>query len=57
MCNFRQYKRTTYDSIQKFGIWQAFVLTSTGIAGGVFSAVTGSGLDICSFSMLTLLFR
>lgn len=53
----RQYKRKTYDNVQNFGAWQAFVLTLTGVVGGVFSAVTGSGLDICSFSMLTLLFR
>ena len=29
----------------------------TGFAGGIFTSVSGSGLDICSFSILTLLFR
>ena len=29
----------------------------TGFLGGIFSAVSGSGVDICSFSVLSLLFR
>ena len=33
------------------------VLIIAGIFGGIFTAVSGSGLDICSFSILTLLFR
>ena len=40
-----------------FGIWQAGVLSLTGFLGGIFSAITGSGVDICSFSILSLLFR
>ena len=55
--NFREHKRKTYDSIPNFGIWQAVVLLLTGFLGGIFSAITGSGVDICSFSMLSLLFR
>ena len=35
----------------------ALLLTVTGIFGGIFSAMAGSGIDICSFAMLTLLFR
>jgi len=33
------------------------VLLITGFAGGTFSALAGSGVDICSFSVLCLLFR
>ena len=54
---FRQHKRLTIDKIQNFGIWQALVLIVTGFIGGIFSAITGSGVDICSFSILSLLFR
>ena len=54
---FRQHKRITFDSIPMFGIWQAGVLSLTGFLGGIFSAITGSGVDICSFSILSLLFR
>ena len=53
----REHKRVTYDSIQNFGIWQALVLTLTGFIGGMFTGVTGSGTDICSFAILSLLFR
>lgn len=53
----RQHKRKTFDSIPSFGVWQAMVLTSVGFLGGIFSAIAGSGVDICSFSVLSLLFR
>ena len=53
----RQHKRPTFDSVPNFGLWQAMTLTITGFFGGIFSAITGSGVDICSFSMLSLLFR
>jgi hypothetical protein len=33
------------------------VLLVTGFVGGIFSALCGSGVDICSFSILSLLFR
>lgn len=36
--------------------WKAIVLFFTGFVGGICSAMGGSGLDICSFSVLTLLF-
>jgi hypothetical protein len=29
----------------------------TGFIGGIFTAIAGSGVDICSFSILSLLFR
>uniref|UniRef100_A0A914UZV2 Uncharacterized protein n=1 Tax=Plectus sambesii TaxID=2011161 RepID=A0A914UZV2_9BILA len=53
----RQHKRTTYDKVQHFNWWKALVLLAAGFLGGNFTAFAGSGLDICSFSMLTLLFH
>jgi len=53
----RENKRLTFDAIPNFGAWQAVVLVFVGLVGGVFSAVAGSGVDICSFSVLSLLFR
>ncbi|XP_040566743.1 uncharacterized protein [Lepeophtheirus salmonis] len=53
----RQHKRKTYDSIHGFGLWHGMVLFVVGFLGGIFSAISGSGVDICSFSILTLLFR
>ncbi len=38
-------------------IHQILVLIATGFVGGIFSSFAGSGLDICSFSVITLLFR
>jgi uncharacterized membrane protein YfcA len=52
-----QRKRITYDSVPKFNFWKAIVLFLTGMFGGLLTAFTGSGVDICSFSILTLLFR
>ncbi|KAI6183802.1 Protein of unknown function DUF81 domain containing protein [Aphelenchoides bicaudatus] len=52
-----QRKRIVYDSIPHFNWWKALVLFGTGFFGGLLSAFSGSGVDICSFSMLTLLFR
>jgi uncharacterized membrane protein YfcA len=37
--------------------WRAAVLQAFGFVGGVFSGMAGSGIDICSFACLTLLFR
>lgn len=37
--------------------WKACVLIATGFLGGIFSSISGSGIDICSFAVLTLLFR
>lgn len=53
----REHKRVTYDTIPNFGIWEAVVLLFTGFLGGIFSALAGSGVDICSFSVICLLFR
>ncbi|KAJ7335985.1 hypothetical protein OS493_013351 [Desmophyllum pertusum] len=53
----RYHKRKTYKTIPDFKMWKLIVLLHTGFIGGIFSAISGSGLDICSFSILTLLFR
>ncbi|CAH1801306.1 unnamed protein product [Owenia fusiformis] len=53
----RYHKRKTFSKIPDFKIWKSGALLLTGFFGGVFSAIAGSGLDICSFSILTLLFR
>ncbi|KAI1727390.1 sulfite exporter tauE/SafE domain-containing protein [Ditylenchus destructor] len=52
-----QKKRVTYETIQNFNSWKFAVLFVTGFIGGLCSAFAGSGVDICSFSVLTLLFR
>ena len=36
---------------------EALTLLVAGFIGGVFTAMSGSGIDICSFAVLTLLFR
>ncbi|CAJ0598908.1 unnamed protein product [Cylicocyclus nassatus] len=50
-------KRKTYPKIPDFKPWKAVVLAATGFVGGIFTAFAGSGVDICIFSMITLLFR
>ncbi|KAI6197564.1 hypothetical protein M3Y94_01239300 [Aphelenchoides besseyi] len=52
-----QRKRITYDTIPDFNVWKASILFATGFFGGLLSGFCGSGVDICSFSILTLLFR
>lgn len=52
-----QRTRPTFDSIRDWGRWQALVLVTSYFIGGIFSAVSGCGVDICSFSVLYLLFR
>ncbi|CAM9306688.1 unnamed protein product [Choristocarpus tenellus] len=37
--------------------WKGVTLLLFGFLGGVFSAISGSGIDICTFACLTLLFR
>merc|ERR1711998_225214 len=37
--------------------WKAALLMCFGFLGGIFSGVAGSGIDICSFACLTLIFR
>ena len=53
----RHHKRKTFMSIPNVNAWKIIVLIITGFIGGCFSSFAGSGIDICSFSMLCLLFR
>lgn len=43
--------------IERFGPRHAVMLAGTGVVGGVISGLTGSGLDILTFSLLVLRFR
>ncbi|KAH7727099.1 Protein C15A11.4 [Aphelenchoides avenae] len=52
----RDKKRKTVPVIQAFCWWKALVLLTTGFVGGVFTSFAGSGVDIATFSMVTLLF-
>ena len=51
------HKRKPYTTIPFFNVWKALVLMLAGFVGGICTSFAGSGLDICSFSLLTLLFR
>jgi len=59
----RNHGRRVFNSIPDFwekwnGIpWKMCTLVAFGFLGGIFSAMSGSGIDICSFSVLTLMFR
>ena len=53
----RTAKRRTFNKISNFNWWKALTLLAAGFMGGIFSSFAGSGIDICSFMILTLLFR
>ena len=53
----RYRDREVHRAVQRFGGRQAAQLFVTGVAGGMVSSITGSGLDILTFSLLVLLFR
>mmetsp|Transcript_1641 Transcript_1641/g.6024 ORF Transcript_1641/g.6024 Transcript_1641/m.6024 type:complete len:384 (-) Transcript_1641:89-1240(-) len=53
----RDHGRLAFDIIPNYRFWKTCVLVVTGFVGGVFSSIAGSGIDICSFAILTLLFR
>lgn len=50
-------ERLVYKEIQYFNLWKRVVLISFGFFGGILTSISGSGIDIASFSCLTLLFR
>ena len=54
--------RHVYDSIQDWNFnfrenWRRPAILITGFVGGILSSISGSGIDICSFAVITLLFR
>ena len=53
----RERQRIRNDSILVFGPKESLLFVVIGVVGGVVSGITGSGLDILTFTMLTLLFR
>ena len=53
----RYHGRRTFVKIPKFKAWKGLILFISGACGGIFTSFAGSGLDICSFSILTLFFR
>ena len=55
-CTLWELSSTGLGSYAAFN-WKAAVLFATGFLGGIFSSISGSGIDICSFACLTLLFR
>uniref|UniRef100_A0A8R1XQN0 Membrane transporter protein n=2 Tax=Onchocerca TaxID=6281 RepID=A0A8R1XQN0_ONCVO len=54
--NFEK-KRKTFNKIDQFTVSKALSLMINGFAGGIFTGIAGSGIDIYSFSILTLFFR
>lgn len=50
----RYHAREVHLSIRNFRSRTALVLFGTGVAGGVISSITGSGLDITTFALLVL---
>jgi uncharacterized membrane protein YfcA len=48
---------TPYWVLNLFLNWKVLVLLAAGFIGGIFTSIAGSGIDICSFAVLTLLFR
>ena len=53
----RTSNRRTFNKIPNFNWWKIVVLVVAGVIGGIFTSFAGNGLDICSFMVLTLLFR
>lgn len=53
----RYHDREVHDHIAHFGRRHALLLVATGVLGGVVTSITGSGLDILTFSLLVLRFR
>ena len=51
------HKRRTFNRVQNVTWWKMLILVFTGIMGGIFTSFAGNGLDICTFSILTLFFR
>ncbi len=53
----RYHDREVHDHIERFSGRHIIMLGSVGILGGMVSSITGSGLDILTFSLLVLRFR
>ncbi|MCA9002322.1 MAG: sulfite exporter TauE/SafE family protein, partial [Planctomycetes bacterium] len=53
----RYHDREVHDHIERFSGRHRVLLASVGVLGGVITSITGSGLDILTFSLLVLRFR
>lgn len=53
----RARERFTRDTVESFGAGGKAALVVVGVIGGCVTAITGSGLDILTFSLLVLVFR
>lgn len=53
----RIHGRYVHMKVQFMSNWKICVLLWFGFVGGILSSISGSGLDICTFACLTLLFR
>ncbi|ELT97033.1 hypothetical protein CAPTEDRAFT_215676 [Capitella teleta] len=53
----KSHKRQTFERIPRLTIARGIILIFAGFSGGIFTSFSGSGLDICCFSILTLVFR
>ncbi|CAH1772853.1 unnamed protein product, partial [Owenia fusiformis] len=53
----RYRHRRTFEVIPYMNPWKILVLLLTGFIGGIFTSIAASGVDICTFSILTLVFR
>lgn len=53
----RYHKRKTFKTIPDYKLWKGIVLLLAGVVGGMCTSFAGGGVDICIFSVLTLLFR
>ncbi|KAG7158925.1 uncharacterized protein LOC121878132 isoform X1 [Homarus americanus] len=51
------HKRTTFNNIPELNWWKRLLLFIFGFIGGIFTSFSGSGADICMFSLLTLFFK
>jgi uncharacterized membrane protein YfcA len=53
----RYHDREVHDHIERFSGRHILMLGGVGLLGGIVSSITGSGLDILTFSLLVLRFR
>lgn len=53
----RKEERRVFLEIQNVDMWTRTILFVVGFVGGIFTSIAGSGIDIMSFSVLTLMFR
>jgi len=52
----REHKRSIHLTIVRLSLWKVGTLMLTGFIGGIFTSFAGSGVDVCIFSTITLLF-